>query len=94
MLTVSSADGLDLKISRGSTRLGGTNPTVVQTGLSQVFAAVASIRSGDISSGDPAIVSIDHAAGQLSIYAWAVDALGSLTASASTDLVDWIAFGL
>ena len=85
------------KLARGSTALGGSNPTTVVTGLATVVAFVCSL-DGAVAPGDNTSVLTSHnnaTPGSVDVYAWkntgGTDP--TLVASTGTETFNWIAIG-
>jgi hypothetical protein len=85
------------KLARGSTALGGSNPTTVVTGLATVVAFVCSIDLA-VAPGDSTSVLTSHnnaTPGSVDVYAWkntgGTDP--TLVASTGTETFNWIAIG-
>ena len=83
----------------GEVVLSGSNPTVVDTGMSRVLGATASIKASATPGDDPVLVTVDYSAaleGVLHIYAWKNNGTDpTLVASTnSTAVVAWVALGL
>jgi len=83
----------------GEVTLGGSNPTVVDTGLTRVLGASACLKAAVTPGDDPVLVTVDYSPaleGVLHIYAWKHNGSDpTLTASTNnTAGVAWTAFGL
>lgn len=91
--------GTGYKAARGVVTLDGANPTPVATGLAAVVGASASLVSTAMTTGDPALISVQFttSTGNLDIYAWKFTGTGATTLIASTSTgftVAWVASGV
>lgn len=90
-------DGTPVSIARGEVTLDGSNPTVVNTGLTTIYSATASIKR-TTASDDPLTVTVDYSGGMLSIYAWKPTAgtpnvFPMVASTDNTTVISWIAVG-
>lgn len=83
----------------GEVTLSGSNPTVVDTGMSRVLGATASLKASVTPGDDPVLVTVDYSPaleGVLHIYAWKHNGTDpTLVASTNNSaIVSWLALGL
>jgi hypothetical protein len=92
-----------LKMTGGSTVLGGSSPTAIVTGLSTILYAAASLQivGGAAPGLDPCQLAVDWggsvAAGTLDVYAYKFTSSSNPTLLASTnasDYISWVALGV
>jgi hypothetical protein len=79
-------------LSRGEIALSGSNPTVVDTGLSSIKSAQATVKRTTAPSSGTAFVTVNFAAtgGILELYSWNL----SGSSSPGTEVVGWMAIGM
>lgn len=90
-------NGVPVSVARGEVVLDGSNPTTVNTGLTSIAAACASIK-GTTPPDDPLIITVDYAGGALNIYAWTPtagtpDTFPLVASTNNTAVISWIAVG-
>lgn len=84
-----------VKIVSGEIALDGSNPTVVNTGLTTIVGATVTRGDATAPGVDPSAFSYSTSGGTLNIYAWKITGAGDATliASTNTDVVGYMAVG-
>jgi len=83
------------KIARGETALGGTNPTVVSTGLTTVVACTTTLKLTTAPGVGTSVITYGTSSGTMNLYGWKVTSNSNptLIASTGTETVGWVCVG-
>jgi hypothetical protein len=82
-------------VARGETALGGSNPTAVTTGLTNIAACSLTIKLGSAPGVGTSVVTYGTSGGTLNMYGWKVtnSSTTTLIASTGTETVGWVCLG-